>query len=35
MVFLRAQGESNDRHAAATEISLLYRGLKVGGSIDR
>ena len=28
MVFLRAQGESNDKHAAATEISLMYRCLK-------
>lgn len=28
MVFLRAQSESNDKHQAATEISLLYRCLK-------
>lgn len=28
MVFLRAQSESNDRHEAATEISLLYRCFK-------
>jgi len=25
MQFLRAQGESNDKHSAATEIALLYR----------
>ena len=28
MAFLRAQGETNDKHQAATEISLLYRTKK-------
>ena len=28
MQFLRAQGESNDKHSAATEIALLYRKKK-------